>query len=99
MVKREFVQGGFARLPFLAEEQFVLLLSLFLLPCFTVVHAVLLREQPHSIRGLLRLVHPFRAHKGEAPRLPSHPETPAPRATRHPGLEQGGGSRVRPLLR
>ena len=47
-------------------------------------------QQKSNSTALLRLVHPFCGQKGEASRLPSHPEAPAPRPSRHPGLDQGG---------
>src|SRR5215203_660169 len=48
------------------------------------------KQQRSRRPALLRLAHPFSSKEGEAPRIPSNPETPASRPSRHPGIEQRG---------
>ena len=56
------------------------------------------KQQRSYLPALLRLAHPFRSKQGEASWISSHPEAPASAAPRPSGLEQGGGSGLRPFL-
>src|SRR5918994_7467244 len=57
-------------------------------------------KQPRShLPDLLRMAHPRRAHGREVPRLPPHPEAPAPPQARRVGVHGRRSPPLRPLLR